>query len=387
MTPTPFEIRTDESGETALFMNAAKVCSIENITLQAGAYPVQVAEAELESCFICGEAFREGDPVYHNDDGEMHALCCGPEREFFFNDDEAPLAYGEPMPRPTMWHADPKQAARIAGDDVNDEICVGRFAQVMRGKLLRSREKGRDGWDDPALCSMETLSAMLHEHIAKGDPVDIAILAMMIHQRGGTILPAPTPENPAIAYHSEKAAEIWNTPRGDMSEEQKRDFGVAWCIHVAAAHDLKRLTTPDAGPQLTAQARYLLEWLSRVGVKPLEDCDTPALIMLIERGLVVVGRAPEGQPPQRAPVMLTDDGIAHLATPWTQRHETVTFGVDLATASDVTVFFQQNADGSFEQVADPRSSTPSTPFAGTDVTNHGSKSDLHPEYVPPGGDA
>lgn len=65
-----------------------------------------------------------------------------------------------------------------------DDLAVDRFAAAMKEKMALARAKGRGGWNDPAQCSVERLATMLVEHIAKGDPVDVANFAMMLHQRG-----------------------------------------------------------------------------------------------------------------------------------------------------------------------------------------------------------
>lgn len=65
-----------------------------------------------------------------------------------------------------------------------DEYAIERFAAAMKGKMEKSREKGRGGWDDPQQCSVQLLAVMLCEHVLKGDPIDVANFCMMIHQRG-----------------------------------------------------------------------------------------------------------------------------------------------------------------------------------------------------------
>ncbi|MEY8802027.1 hypothetical protein AB9K35_17085 [Leisingera sp. XS_AS12] len=68
-----------------------------------------------------------------------------------------------------------------------DERAVARFAEEMRRKLARSRAKGRDGWQDPKLCPIERLASMFAGHLGKtneGNLVDLATLAMMLHERG-----------------------------------------------------------------------------------------------------------------------------------------------------------------------------------------------------------
>lgn len=69
-----------------------------------------------------------------------------------------------------------------------DEDAVERFAAAMKDKLALKRDQGRGGWEDKEQCSQQFLSDLLWHHVSKGDPVDVANLAMMLHQRGETIL-------------------------------------------------------------------------------------------------------------------------------------------------------------------------------------------------------
>lgn len=66
-----------------------------------------------------------------------------------------------------------------------DDAAVDRFAVAMKAKLKWEREEcGRSGWQD---MSAEALSRLLYEHLPKADPVDVANLAMMLHQNGQRI--------------------------------------------------------------------------------------------------------------------------------------------------------------------------------------------------------
>lgn len=71
-----------------------------------------------------------------------------------------------------------------------DDLAVDQFFAAMKAKLDRKRRQGYGGWDDKAKCSNEQLSAMLRDHIDKGDPIDVANFAMMIYQRGERIAAA-----------------------------------------------------------------------------------------------------------------------------------------------------------------------------------------------------
>lgn len=69
-----------------------------------------------------------------------------------------------------------------------DDAGVDRFAAAMKAKLAKKRADGRGGWQDKDDCSQEFLSDLLRGHVEKGDPVDVANFAMMLHQRGEAIL-------------------------------------------------------------------------------------------------------------------------------------------------------------------------------------------------------
>lgn len=69
-----------------------------------------------------------------------------------------------------------------------DDLAVDNFAAAMKEKLAKKRNDGRGGWEDKEKCSNKYLSKLLREHVNKGDPVDVANLAMMLHQRGEKIL-------------------------------------------------------------------------------------------------------------------------------------------------------------------------------------------------------
>jgi hypothetical protein len=75
-----------------------------------------------------------------------------------------------------------------------DDMAVDRFAAAMKAKLAKKREEGRGGWENRDECSTAFLSGLLREHVEKGDPLDVGNLAMMLHQRGDAIAPAPVSE-------------------------------------------------------------------------------------------------------------------------------------------------------------------------------------------------
>jgi hypothetical protein len=69
----------------------------------------------------------------------------------------------------------PKETWPIA-----DEAAIARFAKAMVEKMAIMRTRGLRDWET---CSSIELLCVLEEHVEKGDPVDIALIAMMIHQK------------------------------------------------------------------------------------------------------------------------------------------------------------------------------------------------------------
>lgn len=65
-----------------------------------------------------------------------------------------------------------------------DYAAVDAFADKMKEKLAKKRADGRGGWEDKTQCTAELLSQLLRDHVNKGDPVDVANLAMMLSMRG-----------------------------------------------------------------------------------------------------------------------------------------------------------------------------------------------------------
>lgn len=103
-----------------------------------------------------------------------------------------------------------------------DDIAVDRFAAAMKAKLAKKRAEGRGGWGDCDLVSAADLSAMLREHVDKGDPLDVGAFAMMLHQRGDKVEPA------SLEYLVEATA---------LAHAEGRKCGLEIARHAYEAHD------------------------------------------------------------------------------------------------------------------------------------------------------
>lgn len=88
-------------------------------------------------------------------------------------------------------------ATRVA--EHPDDQAVAGFAVAMHAKMALSRAKGREGWED---CDIEHLADELVRHVAKGDPVDVANFAMMLHAR------AADPQVLAAAFARQKETRV-----------------------------------------------------------------------------------------------------------------------------------------------------------------------------------
>ncbi|MED5608523.1 hypothetical protein VV867_12580 [Pseudomonas sp. JH-2] len=113
------------------------------------------------------------------------------------------------------------EALAAAGSDQHpDDAAVDRFAVALKTKMARSRAKGRGGWDNAQVCSVEDLARMLIEHLGKGNSgtfEDVATFAMMLHQRGA---------NPAVLAEAIQARDAAAKREGwaDMKRIAKREI-------------------------------------------------------------------------------------------------------------------------------------------------------------------
>lgn len=112
----------------------------------------------------------------------------------------------------------------IANDPPHaDDLAVDRFAAVMKAKLARSRAKGRSGWQT---CSAPALSAMLREHVDKGDPIDVAIFGMMIHHLGRPISPVEAANDPTPT--ADDLASLVRLPVRDAMKVRECSCATCW---------------------------------------------------------------------------------------------------------------------------------------------------------------
>ena len=104
--------------------------------------------------------------------------------------------YTHPASADDSKHHAVSQGVTGAGDGGQhiDDIAVDRFAEAMKQKLAKQRQKGYGGWNDKELCPDGRLQKYLGAHLGKGDPVDIGNFAMMIWNRGESVTDAGVPD-------------------------------------------------------------------------------------------------------------------------------------------------------------------------------------------------
>jgi len=79
----------------------------------------------------------------------------------------------------------PRMQSQPADQHPDDEV-ADRFAAALKAKMAKSRANGREGWNDPARTSDQTIAVELVQHLFKGNPgniLDLGCLAMMLHER------------------------------------------------------------------------------------------------------------------------------------------------------------------------------------------------------------
>lgn len=144
-----------------------------------------------------------------------------------------------------------------------DNRAVINFSNAMRVKLAAKRLEGRGGWQDKEQCSNEYLSQLLREHVEKGDPVDVANFAMMIHQRHESIAPAPATKlsaTDAVQTCLDIAADYWKSAGDTIAD-----------IDRPSAEERGRI---QAATAITANLQAFWETLSQTPT-PAQRKETP----------------------------------------------------------------------------------------------------------------
>lgn len=102
-------------------------------------------------------------------------------------DDLCHLCYVDDVFESAVVHAEKGLHVYAPVGPHTDDQAVTKFAEAMKSKLAKARDKGRTGWENPALCATEVLCDQFIGHISKGNEgnfEDLANFAMMLHQRG-----------------------------------------------------------------------------------------------------------------------------------------------------------------------------------------------------------
>ena len=149
----------------------------------------------------------------------------------------------------------------------DDDIAVDKFARMMKAKLAAARAKGRSGWDDPEVCTVESLADMLVEHLFKGNAnnfVDIANFAMMLHLRGADPGVLVTATNQRVTDALDSAVTLLQSWE-NVGTHCTIESGVCGCGDSVEGHGMGSGHTPvDMGANyaaavLTATTNFLKE--------------------------------------------------------------------------------------------------------------------------------
>jgi ParB/RepB/Spo0J family partition protein len=148
-----------------------------------------------------------------------------------------------------------RRAERMAAEAASDEAALATFVGWMRDKLAAKRAEGAHGWRNPEACAVQDIADQLVGHVAKGDPVDIAILAMMLGIKAGAMgapghlrtMPTPRMERLMIEARAARYVSAEGPAEPDPVEDfvqeelddEEADAGGVW-TEAARAFDGKR---------------------------------------------------------------------------------------------------------------------------------------------------
>ncbi len=153
-----------------------------------------------------------------------------------------------------------------------DDAAVDRFAAEMKAKLAVARAKGRGGWEQ---CAPAELSAMLREHVDKGDPRDVANFCAFLWNLGASIT-APAPADERAAFLTWWCADVPENMREGWVD------GVDECLRHGQAND--RLAGAWEGFQygvMFARASSASE--TGAEADHAQCCDTPSFCSSVRR--------------------------------------------------------------------------------------------------------
>ncbi|MCV6588019.1 MAG: AlpA family transcriptional regulator [Marinobacterium sp.] len=117
---------------------------------------------------------------------------------------------------------DELKAQQASAQPHPDDVAVDVLATAMKAKLALKRAQGFNDWTDPLPHSNDDLAQSLVDHLAKGDPVDIANYAMFLYLRnGGDSLKKLAPGNRIL--RRKEVEEITGLGRSTIYEHMAKD--------------------------------------------------------------------------------------------------------------------------------------------------------------------
>jgi hypothetical protein len=173
----------------------------------------------------------------------------------------------------------------------SDDFHFDLFAACCKEKLAIARKKGRSGWDNPEVCSVEHLAELLVHHLTKGNAgtfEDIANFAMMLHQRSAdpkvlaravrslrftpaekdaveralNAQPSKSVEGDQVPYAYSYNYAGCETCEGfqDWRKELSRERPPEWMVETGKVTDLVELFTAPQNPVVHPDAKRM-DWL------------------------------------------------------------------------------------------------------------------------------
>lgn len=126
---------------------------------------------------------------------------------------------------------------------------LDKAVTAMAAKLYRKYLEGYSGFDN---CSEERLNALLHSHLAKGDPIDVANFAAFLHFNGQRTNAAPQQTAEPVAFADEHV-DTFLTQYNDVYCHQRKAGVGGGNAERAAMRQVLILALGAYKPRITAE--------------------------------------------------------------------------------------------------------------------------------------
>ncbi len=158
---------------------------------------------------------------------------------------------------------------RPRGEDAAhpDDRAVDRFAVALKAKLAAARAKGRAGWES---CDPAALRAGLRDHLAKGDPRDVAAYALFLWARGESTAEPVVFSEDIVRDTTTKALLLLRARHYERPIDGAINWSNIQCVAAEPSRAGWRVTVARADPVNPALHQALIDQMQTWGYADIE---------------------------------------------------------------------------------------------------------------------